>query len=158
MFKHRDYSFFNMIKTDGVGCSLVLVWKKYANKQWGKQIDKDDKIREEPGFTKLESSSVDDCGKYTDFNKVGLDPEKRSIFTMVDEKGNRYHYTACRRRHETYTKRSAKIFLDEKKKEGIIKADTFLSQYNSRTLNPTRYKSFVAAKTIINDLTKSFYV
>jgi len=55
-----------------------------------------------------------------------LDPGKIRPITMIDENNKFFKYTACRRRVETYTKRSNYIILQEKKNNGIIQS----SQYN----------------------------
>ena len=49
-----------------------------------------------------------------------------------------FKYTACRRRDETYTKRSNYIILQEKKNNGIIQKETKLSNFKSRTTYKTR--------------------
>jgi hypothetical protein len=62
---------------------------------------------------------------------------------MIDDNNKFFKYTACRRRLETYTKRSNYIILQEKKKNGIIEKETKLSNYNSRTLNQYKYSNYI---------------
>ena len=111
-------------------------------------MDKLPKVNDEIEFynkvKKLEDLSKDKCNEYlTDKHKlVSLDPGKIRPITMIDENNKFFKYTACRRRFETYTKRSNYIILQEKKKNGIIEKETKLSNYNSRTLNQDKYSNY----------------
>ena len=156
IFKQKEYVFYNQIITDGFSCSLLFILKKYKNKVFG---DKLPKINSETKFTKLEDLSKEKCDEYlTDkYKLVSLDPGKIRPITMIDENNKFFKYTACRRRFETYTKRSSYIILQEKKKNGIVEKETKLSIYNSRTLNQEKYKHFITNKTILNNEMKEFY-
>jgi hypothetical protein len=76
---------------------------------------------------------------------------------MIDENGNFYKYTACRRRFETYTKRCNEIINDEKIKHKIIEKETELSKFNSKTLKIEDYKKFIINKNKLNNDVKNFY-
>ena len=76
---------------------------------------------------------------------------------MIDEDGNFYKYTACRRRFETYTKRCNEIINAEKIKHKIIKKETELSKFNSKTLKIEDYKKFIINKNKLNNDVKNFY-
>jgi len=156
IFKQNEYVFYNQIITDGFSCSLLFILKKYKDKVFG---DKLPKVNDEMEFTKLEDLSKEKCNEYlTDKNKlVSLDPGKIRPITMIDENNKFFKYTTCRRRFETYTKRSNYIILQEKKKNGIIEKETKLSNYNSRTLNQDKYSNYITNKTILNNELKEFY-
>jgi hypothetical protein len=156
IFKQNEYIFYNQIITDGFSCSLLFILKKYKDKVFG---DKLPKVNDGIEFTKLEYLSNDKCNEYlTDKCKlVSLDPGKIRPITLIDENNKFFKYTACRRRFETYTKRSNYIILQEKKKNGIIEKETKLSNYNSRTLNQYKYSNYITNKTILNDELKDFY-
>jgi hypothetical protein len=156
IFKQKEYVFYNQIITDGFSCGLLFILKKYKDKVFG---DKLPKVNDEMEFTKLEDLSKEKCSEYlTDKHKlVSLDPGKIRPITMIDENNKFFKYTACRRRFETYTKRSNYIILQEKKKNGIIEKETKLSNYNSRTLNQDKYSNYITNKTILNDELKDFY-
>ena len=130
--------------------------KKYKNKVFGEKLPE---VNNEFEFTKVEDLSKAKCDEYlTDkYKLVSLDPGKIRPITMIDENNNFFKYTACRRRFETYTKRSGYIILQEKKKNGIIEKETKLSNYNSRTLNQEKYKHFIINKTSLNNEVKDFY-
>ena len=115
IFKQKEYVFYNQIITDGFSCSLLFILKKYKDKVFG---DKLPQLNNEMEFTKVEDLSKDKCNEYlTDkYKLVSLDPGKIRPITMIDENNKFFKYTACRRRFETYTKRSNYIILQEKNK------------------------------------------
>lgn len=156
IFKQKEYIFYNQIITDGFSCSLLFILKKYKNKVFG---DKLPQLNNEMEFTKVEDLSKDKCNEYlTDkYKLVSLDPGKIRPITMIDENNKFFKYTACRRRVETYTKRSNYIILQEKKKNGIVEKEKKSPNYNSRTLNQEKYKHFITNKTILNNEVKEFY-
>ena len=156
IFNQKEYVFYNQIITDGFCCSLLFILKKYKNKVFGEKLPE---VNNEFEFTKVEDLSKAKCDEYlTDkYKLVSLDPGKIRPITMIDENNNFFKYTACRRRFETYTKRSGYIILQEKKKNGIIEKETKLSNYNSRTLNQEKYKHFIINKTSLNNEVKDFY-
>ena len=156
IFNQKEYVFYNQIITDGFSCSLLFILKKYKDKVFG---DKLPQPNNEMEFTKIEDLSKDKCNEYlTDkYKLVSLDPGKIRPITMIDEKNKFFKYTACRRRFETYTKRSNYIILQEKKKNGIIQKETKLSNFKSRTTNVEEYKHFITNKTILNNEVKEFY-
>lgn len=156
IFKQKEYVFYNQIITDGFSCSLLFILKKYKDKVFG---DKLPQLNNEMEFTKVEDLSKDKCNEYlTDkYKLVSLDPGKIRPITMIDENNQFFKYTACRRRVETYTKRSNYIILHEKKKNGIVEKEKKSPNYNSRTLNQEKYKHFITNKTILNNEVKEFY-
>ena len=156
IFKQKEYVFYNQISTDGFSCSLLFILKKYKDKEYG---DKMPKVNDEIEFTKLESLSKEQCNEYlTDkYKLVSLDPGKIRPISMIDENNKFFKYTACRRRYETYTKRSNYIILQEKKKHGVIQKETELSKYKSNTLNKEEYTKFITKKTETNNEFKDFY-
>ena len=156
IFKQKEYIFYNQIITDGFSCSLLFILKKYKDKVFG---DKLPQLINEMEFIKVEDLSKDKCNEYLrdKYKLVSLDPGKIRPITMIDENNKFFKYTACRRRFETYTKRSNYIILQEKKKNGIIEKETKLSNYNSRTLNQDKYSNYITNKTILNNELKEFY-
>jgi len=156
IFKQNEYVFYNQIITDGFSCSLLFILKKYKDKVFG---DKIPKVNDEIEFTKVEDLSKEKCNEYlTDkYKLVSLDPGKIRPITMIDENNKFFKYTACRRRVETYTKRSNYIILQEKKNNGIIQKETKLSNFKSRTTKVEEYKNFIKNKTILNNEVKEFY-
>jgi len=158
IFNQNKYVFYNQISTDGFSCSLLFILKQYKNKKFGKKLPKVVKD-EENEFIKIESLTKEQCDNYlTDkYELVSLDPGRKRILSMINKDGKFYKYSACRRRFETYTKRSIYIINQEKIKNNIIEKETELSKFNSRTLNEEKYKNFIVNKTKLNNETKDFY-
>ena len=157
IFNKNKYVFYNQITTNGFSCSLLFILKKYKDKKFG---DKLPKVKEEDNeFIKIESLTKEECDKYlTDkYELVSLDPGRKRILSMINKDGKFYKYSACRRRYETYTKRSNYIINQEKQKNNIIEKETELSKLKSKTLNEEEYKKFIVGKTKLNNETKEFY-
>jgi len=158
IFDNKNYVFYNQIMTDGFNCCLLFILKKYKDKEYGDKIPKY-KEDEDNEFIKLNDLTKEECDKYLNSNYkfISIDPGKNSPISLIDDKNNFFQYSNCRRRVETYTKRSNQIIQNEKKKNGIIEKETELSKFNSRTLKPEEYKKFIVQKTKINDEVKEFY-
>ena len=157
IFKQKDYVFYNQIITDGFSCSLLFILKKYKNKVYGERLPTMDTETE---FTRLEDLTKAQCDGYLQTDKyklVSLDPGKIRPITMIDENNKFFKYTACRRRFETYTKRSNAIILQEKQRNGIIQKETELSNYKSNTFSTADFKQFITKKTELNNDLKAFY-
>ena len=156
IFKQKEYVFYNQIITDGFSCSLLFILKKYKDKMFGEKLPQANNNVE---FTKVEDLSKYKCNEYlTDkYKLISLDPGKIRPISMIDENNKFFKYSACRRRFETYTKRSNYIILQEKKTNCVIEKEIKLSIYNSRTLNQEKYKNFITNKTILNNEVKQFY-
>lgn len=158
IFDNKKYVFYNQIITDGFNCCLLFILKKYKDKKFGDKIPKfkEDNDNE---FIKLNELTKEECEKYLNENYkfLSCDPGKNSPISLIDEENNFFQYSNCRRRVETYTKRSNQIIQNEKEKKDITKKETILSQFNSRTLKPDEYKKFIVQKTKTNDEVKDFY-
>ena len=158
IFNNSEYVFYNQIITDGFNCCLLFILKKYKNKKFGDKIPKF-KEDEDNEFIKLNELTKEECDKYLNGNYkfISQDPGINSPLSLIDEKNNFFQYSNCRRRVETYTKRTKQIIQNEKEKNGIIKKETILSQFNSRTLKSEEYKKFIVQKTKTNNEVKDFY-
>jgi len=156
IFQNKDYVFYNQITTDGFSCCLLFILKKYKDKEYG---DKIPKYTEEYDFRKIDSLTKEECKKYLtdDYKLVSIDPGLRKIVNIIDENNNFYKYSACRRRFETYTKRSNEIIKTEKLKNNIINKETELSKFKSKTLKIEEYKNFILNKNKLNNDVKNFY-
>jgi hypothetical protein len=157
IFNHKDYVFYNQITTDGFSCSLLFILKKYKDKEYGDKLPR--YVEDEEIVKNINTLSKDECSKYltNEYKLVSLDPGKIRPISMIDEDGNFYKYTACRRRFETYTKRCNEIINAEKIKHKIIEKETELSKFNSKTLKIEDYKKFIINKNKLNNDVKNFY-
>ena len=158
IFNNKDYVFYNQITTDGFSCSLLFILKKYKDKEYGDKIPKD-KDDDDDLIRKLNTLTKEECNEYLtdDYKLVSVDPGKIRPLSMIDEDNNFYKYSACRRRVETYTKRSNEIINAEKIKHKIIEKETELSKLSSKTLNIDDYKKFIIGKNKLNNDVKEFY-
>ena len=157
IFDNQEYVFYNQMTTDGFSCCLLFILKKYKDKEYGDKLPKN--VDEENIVENINSLSKEQCCKYltNKYKLVSLDPGKIRPISMIDEDNNFYKYTACRRRFETYTKRSNKIINAEKIKHNIIEKETDLSQFNSKTLKIEEYKKYITNKNKLNNDVKKFY-
>jgi hypothetical protein len=161
IFNNKDYVFYNQITTDGFSCGLLFILKKYKNKEFGNKLPKNKDDNDDELLRKLESINKEECDKYLDNNKykiVSCDPGKIRIVSLIDENNNFYKYSACRRRVETYTKRSNEIIKNEKEKnKEIIEEEIKLSKLNSKTLKFEEYQKFIVEKNKLNNKAGNFY-
>jgi hypothetical protein len=145
IFDHKDYVFYNQIQTDGVCANILFINKNYINKKYGEKLpsyneDIDFEIKQ------LEQLSKIECDAYKNKILLGIDPGKKDILTMINENGRTYSYSNCRRRNDTYTKRSNQITLNEKKNNGIIELETKLSSHNKKSLLANKFISYLSEK------------
>lgn len=138
IFNHKDYVFYNQIQTDGISANILFIRKEFYTKKYGQKLPDYDE-EEYLQIKSLDKLTTKECSDYKSKTLIGCDPGKKSIITMVNEKGEYYSYSNCRRRVETYTKRSNQIVLQEKQDNGIIKLEAEMSGYNKRTLTSNKY-------------------
>lgn len=156
LFNHRDYIFYNQIQTDGISANILFIRKEFYNKTYGQRLPQyDEDIEFE--VKQLEKLTKEECDKFKNRTLVGIDPGKKDILTMVDEEDNYYSYSNCRRRNDTYLKRSNQILLNEKGKCGIIEIETVLSKFNKRTLNTTMFIDYLQEKQSVKTKLQPFY-
>jgi len=154
IFKQPDYVFYNQIQTDGISCSILFIKKEYADKTWGQKLPE---YTEEIHYTKLHEISEEKCIEYQDRTLVGIDPGKKDLLTMVSEDKTFYKYSNCRRRNDTYTKRSQQIILNEKKKNDITSIETKLSKYSKTSLNSEKFTDYLLEKASNLEELTDFY-
>ena len=123
------------------------------NKKWGSKIP----VVEEKDYPQLVSLDEDHLNELKTRKIIGCDPGKRSLVYMVDEEGNKLQYTAPQKRIESKAKRNAYVLGIEKRRSGIIERETLLSSYNGKTSNYTKFRSYLVAKTRMNNETMEFY-
>jgi hypothetical protein len=156
IFNQKQYVFYNQLLTDGVSCCLLFIHKDYYNKKYGQRVPEYDEdidlmIKELGDLTKEE------CIKFQKKKLLSIDPGKKDILTMIDEDDKVYSYSNCRRRFETYTKRSNQITLNEKKENDIIELETELSNFNKRTLHSNKFVDFLNEKKKHFNRLQEFY-
>jgi len=154
IFKNKLYQFSYQLQTDAVGCSLLFIRKDLVeNKKWGSKIP----IVEEKEYPYLESLDDAELVKLKSRKIIGCDPGKRSLVYMVDEEGRKLQYTAPQKRIESKAKRNAYVLGIEKRRFGISKKETLLSDYNGKTSHYEKFKIYLVEKSKLNKETSDFY-
>lgn len=152
-FNRKDYKFHGMIKTDGIGAS-VLFHRKDQNP---------DKL-DEDGFEAVKEKYIDELDSYDhlkDKNVVGIDVGMDDILHCTDGEMF-YRYTANQRRVHTKKKKYARI-VDDLKKESYVNGmtvkewETVLSLYNKFSCTMDGFKAYLAEKLPITYNLQSFY-
>lgn len=154
-FNKKNYSFYHIIKTDGVSCSILLLRK--------------DKIDEKILYRKINSKEkyideVKDYSKIKDKNIVAIDPNLSDLIYCVDSdtrERNFYRYTQNQRRKETKQKKYQKIILDYKNEKidgkTVIELETEISLFNRKTLIFKEFQNYIKKKNEINLKLFTFY-
>lgn len=180
-FKRKNYQFNYMIKTDGIGCSVLLV--KLKN---GKPIEITQKMQRELK-QKLESRDkyIEDIKITNDIKnkKIAcLDPNMNDIYyavskeikpkIIVDDNNNlrleneeeiiTFRYTQNQRRLETrnkkYNKLQDEINKDKKiNNKSVKEIETELSKFNSKTCDFNNFIEYCKMKNKVNRLLFSHY-
>ena len=153
IFKQKNFFFYHMIKTDGVGASILflrkdLVFEKIIPSP--KEID-ELYIDEIPITDEIKSKKV-----------VGIDPNKGDIIYCIDENRTTFRYTANQRRFEIGSKKYAKYLWQEKQivmPQGytIQACERVLAKHSGKTCDFEKYKEYITYKTEINNRLYQFY-
>ena len=153
-FKKGGYGFNHMIKTDGIGVSIILVpigllGKKNIPSSPPKEDAYIDKVSH-PEATK---------------NKwiVGVDPNKGDLIYCSDADGNTFRYTNVQRKFETGSKKYDKYLLKAKNQtriEGktVIEWETELTFYCAKTCYFDKFGQYIENKARINNKLYGFYI
>ena len=150
VFNRKDFRFHSMIKTDGVGVS-VLFHRKDQNPD---KLD-DDKIGS------VQELYVDEVSVSKNKSIVGIDVGKNDILHCTDGHAF-YRYTSNQRRIQTKSKKYSKLCDSFKHGETIegmnVKEwETILSLYNKYTCSFEGFKAYLKEKMTIAYTLKEFY-
>lgn len=156
VFKKNDYCFNFMIKTDGIGCSILFVktdsdgkpikLNSYQLKQLDKKNDNDKQYIE----------NQDNIKEILDKkNYVCIDPNLSDLMYCMDKNGTKFRYTQNQRRLESRNKKYMKIvekINTETKINGktIKQIESELSKYNSKTCDFNEFIDYLKIKNKIN--------
>lgn len=165
IFHQPPYSFYYQIKTDGFSCDLLFILTQYANRGYGQRVkqsedgdqDKNQEEDEKGEFTRLEQLGPAKCKHYLTgkYRIVSQDPGEIDPVSLMDQKGNFFQYSACQRRVESYTKRSAEILYREKQKahidvlEARLTGDYHYRKKKKRGKHKNRYRPGVAPPSVV---------
>lgn len=151
-----NYTFHNMIETDGVGVSIVLIREDLQGKRLKApkvSLNNEKYIDElaEVEYTHLQGKKV-----------VAIDPNMSDLIYCFDENGRKFRYTQDQRRKETKQKKYRNILQDNKLEtkingKSIVEWESELSHYNKKTLDFYKFKDYIKKKNIMNVALQKFY-
>ena len=82
---------------------------------------------------------------------IFVDPGKRDLFSMIDDKGNRFTYSNKQRVKETKRLKYQRLIKNLKDTLGICEIENTLSNYNSKTCDLQKFKKYIEEKNKVND-------
>jgi len=171
--KIKNYQFDNTIITDGYSVALRFIHNHYIEgellkkekmKQARQNAKNKDTIKTIKSTTKTNNNVIsskeeeiidfpyiDEVDKNELEGKhIFIDPGKKKLFTMMNDKGKFFSYTNKQRVSET----KRLVYQNKLKKHkdhlGITEKENELSSYNSKSCNLDAYKSFIEKKISIN--------
>jgi predicted metallopeptidase len=157
VFKKNNYCFNFMIKTDGVGCSILFIKTDSdgkPNKLNSYQLKQLDKLKDTNDKKYIENQ--DNIKEILDKkNYVCIDPNLSDLMYCMDKNGTKFRYTQNQRRLESRNKKYMKIIEDINTKTNIngktIKQiESELSKYNSKTCDFNEFTDYLKIKNRIN--------
>ena len=136
--------------------------KKKAEKEEFDKLDEEEQdiLTKEENLKKIEFPYMDELPeriietlKVT--NKVYVDPGKKNLLMMYDDKGNKFVYRNRKRIKETRRLEYQRLKDNYMKKNGIKEIENDLSSYNSKSCTYKTFTEYVKAK---NEINKELYL
>ena len=115
-----------------------------------KKNNEENKINNNIDFKYLEDLNNNELEEIKNNNWVVIDPGKKTLLYMKDKKGKILKYT--NRKHVRKTKRIKyqKLLQNYRNKNNISEIENELSNYNSKTCNLEKFKTYILNKNRIN--------
>ena len=157
MFSTKDYRFNQMMDTDGVSCSILMIRKDLYGKRAPKRKQK---FAREEYIDDLEAK---DSQRLRERKVVGIDPNMSDLLFCTNEDASKqYRYTQNQRRKETKSKKYQQIALNEKNHtlvdgSSIVAWETRLSAFDHKTVAFDGFKAYVQEKLLVNSRIAAFY-
>lgn len=154
-FHKPNYTFHNMIETDGVSATILFIHNDFIGKYIpvNKCKEKEKYIDELENYDNLQDKKI-----------VSVDVGKSDLIYCVDgsdNDANKFRYSQDQRRKETKSKKFSKLILELKKEKihdkSIIQHETELSNYNRKSLRINEFKVYIQKKNELNHLLFNFY-
>ena len=156
VFHKTGFSFHHMISTDGVGVSVLFIRDDLVGKRLPsvkKGLSCELYIDELKDYSSLQNKKI-----------VAIDPGKEDLIYCVDDASkdaNVFRYSQNQRRKETKMKKYNNIILAMKTNKiqgkSVIEYETELSNYNRKTLQIDKFKTYINEKNRINNILFGFY-
>lgn len=147
--KSRKYRFHHEIMTDGVAVSLLYAREEI---QTVPTLDAYGKNKVQKGQAADEATS-----SIPPSQKVGLDPGKKNVATMIDSRGVSLKYSARQRAFESKLCRYKRVLLKEKIAAGIETLETELSKFSHRSNHFGEFLLYLEAKRAFDRKAEKFY-
>ena len=175
--KIKGFSFDHTILTDGYSCSVRFIhndllptvnMKKNRMKEGRikgstkiintnnstESISETDKFQEE----RIEFPYIDEFDRNELVgNHIFIDPGKRDLLYIIDDKKNRMTYSNKERLKETKRLKYRRIISNLKDQLGISKIENQLTTYNSKTCDLNKFQEFIRVKNETNCQLFSLY-
>ena len=88
---------------------------------------------------------------------IFVDPGKRSLFSMMDDKGQFCSYTNGMRIKETKRLKYQRLLKNHKDKTHITEVEQTLNTFNSKSCNLVKFKEYIAKKLEVNEVVVPLY-
>ena len=88
---------------------------------------------------------------------IFIDPGKRSLFTMMDDKGKFCSYTNGMRIKQTKRLKYQSLLKNYKDKIHITEPEQTLNTFNSKSCNIDKFKEYITKKMEVNDIVVPLY-
>jgi len=88
---------------------------------------------------------------------IFIDPGKRSLFSMMDDKGLFCSYTNGMSIKETKRLKYQRLLKNHKDKTHITKVEQTLNTFNSKSCNLDKFKEYIAKKLEVNEVVVPLY-
>lgn len=88
---------------------------------------------------------------------IFIDPGKRSLFSMMDDKGQFCSYTNGMRIKDTKRLKYQRLLKNHKDKTHITEVEQTLNTFNSKSCNLDKFKEYIAKKLEVNEVVVPLY-
>lgn len=137
------FKFHHEITTDGVAVSVLF-------SRPARMADGESRVKKRQRLA--ESQNMPNC------SRVGVDPGRKNLVTLVDQDGRKLRYTSKQRMFESGLARYREIMDREKRKASIHLKEAALSKLKHNTVDPEAYFAYLLAKSRVDDETRAFYL
>jgi len=129
---------------------LTKLLRKQRNENPSKKTETTEELPEFPYIDDLPMEVLK--GKH-----IFIDPGKRSLFTMMDDKGKFCSYTNGMRIKETKRLKYQSLLKNYKDKIHITETEETLNKYNSKSCIIDKFKEYISKKMEVNDIVVPLY-
>ncbi len=158
VFSEKNYTFNNMILTDGIGCSILLINNKLYDPLKKTIIKSKKKPKTYKSVYYLSDLSKKQLLELNNMNLTGIDPGKNTLLFCTDGKKNKngkynkLEYTQIQRKKECQIKEYREINESIREKNKIKSFEEHLSKTNKKSNNLKKFIKYVTIKNHLYDI------